>query len=259
MKPDLDALLRDLEAEHADLDSRVAGLEEAGWRTPTPAEGWDVADCISHLHYFDGTAVLALSDPEAFAAHVEEILTAGLDSGRDTAAARGGSGGDLLMEWRRGRLRLLDRLRSADPAARVPWYGPAMSLGSFVTARLMETWAHGQDVADALGLEPVISDRLKHVCHIGVGARAYAFLVHGVTDPGHPVRVDLSGPGAGAWGPPDAPDRVTGTALDFALLVTQRRHRSDVDLTVVGDTAELWMSIAQAYAGPAGTGRKPLS
>jgi uncharacterized protein (TIGR03084 family) len=134
-----------------------------------------------------------------------------------------------------------------------------MSLASFVTARLMETWAHGQDVADALGHEPVVSDRLRHVCHIGVGARAYAYLVHGMTDGGAPVRVELTGPGAGAWGPEDAPDRITGTALDFALLVTQRRHRDDVALTVTGPTAEEWMSIAQAYAGPAGTGRKPLS
>ena len=259
MKPDLSALLADLAAEHAALDDRVAGLTEQQWRTATPAEGWDVADTISHLAYFDGTAVLALTDEPAFRSHVEELFASGLDSGRDTAAGRGGTGAELLEAWRAGRSELLEQARAADPGQRVPWYGPPMSLSSFVTARLMETWAHGQDVADALGLPPVVSERLRHVCHIGVGARAYAFLVHEVTDSGQPVRVELTGPGAGAWGPEDAADRITGTALDFALLVTQRRHLNDVDLTITGPTAEQWMSIAQAFAGPAGAGRKPLS
>lgn len=259
MKPDLAALLEDLAAEHAALDARVRGLSEEQWRIPTPAAGWDIADCISHLHYFDGTAILALTDEKAFAAHVQELFTAGLDSGRDTAFGRGCSGGELLEDWRRGRSALLDRAAAVPPGSRVPWYGPPMSVASFVTARLMETWAHGQDVADALGLEPVVSERLRHVCHLGVGARAYAFLVHEETDPGEPVRVELSGVGGGTWGPEDATDSVTGSALDFALLVTQRRHLDDVDLTVTGPTAEQWMSIAQAYAGPAGTGREPLA
>ena len=259
MKPDLGALLSDLEAEHAALDARVAGLSEELWRTPTPAEGWDVADCISHLAYFDGTAVLALTDEEAFTAHVQELFARGLETLPDTALARSVPGADLLASWRHGRAALLAHTATVAPGTRVPWYGPPMSVGSFVTARLMETWAHGQDVADALGLEPVVSDRLRHVCHLGVGARAYAFLVHGQPDPGDPVRVSLTGVGGGDWGPEDAADSVSGTALDFALLVTQRRHLDDVDLTVTGPTAEKWMSIAQAFAGPAGPGRKPLS
>jgi uncharacterized protein (TIGR03084 family) len=122
----------------------------------------------------------------------------------------------------------------------------------------METWAHGPDVSDALGLEPITSGRLRHVCHIGVQARPYAYLVHGVENPDTPVRVELTGPGAGEWGPEDATDRIAGPALDFALLVTQRRHLDDLALTIEGDTAAGWARIAQAYAGPAGTGRAPL-
>ncbi|MDX6218655.1 MAG: hypothetical protein QOJ48_336, partial [Frankiales bacterium] len=158
----------------------------------------------------------------------------------------------------RGRTALLSSLEKADPAVRVPWYGPPMSLASFTSARLMETWAHGQDVSDALGLDPVTSDRLRHVCHIGVQARPYAYLVHGVDNPDTPVRVELTGPGAGEWGPEDATDRITGTALDFALLVTQRRHLDDLALQIEGATAAQWAGIAQAYAGPAGPGRAPL-
>jgi uncharacterized protein (TIGR03084 family) len=258
MPTDIGALLEDLRAEHAALDERVAPLTEEQWRTPTLATGWDIADCIGHLAYFDRTAVLALTDETAFASHTAEVLSQ-LDSGLDVAEARTASGAELLAVWRRGRAELLDQAGSADPTRRVPWYGPAMSLASFTTARLMETWAHGQDVADALGLPPVVSDRLRHVCHIGVGARAYAYLVHGVEDSGAPVHVTLDGPGGGSWGPEDAVDRIAGSALDFALLVTQRRHRKDVALTVTGPTAEQWMSIAQAYAGPAGPGREPLT
>jgi uncharacterized protein (TIGR03084 family) len=255
---DLESLLQDLGAEQAALDARVADLTEDGWRTATPADGWDIADCISHLHYFDGTAELALTDAEEFAAHARLIL-ADLDRVPDTNKARSGSGAELLEAWRIGRRALIERARAADPLQRVPWYGPPMSLASFVTARIMETWAHGQDVIDALGLPPVVSERLRHVCHIGIGARAYSYRVHAAEDEGASVRVELTGPGAGIWGPEDAEDRITGTALDFALLVTQRRHRSDLDLDIVGETANQWMSIAQAYAGPAGAGRKPLT
>jgi len=247
----------DLEAEHTALDARVAGIDDLAWETQTPAEGWAVRDQISHLHYFDGTAVLAMTDPDAFAAHMTELLTAGaapdVDRGRSVAPTV------LLSEWRSGRAALLSAIRSADPTTRVPWYGPPMSLASFATARLMETWAHGQDIADALHLPPVASDRLRHVCHIGVGARPYAFRIHGVDDPGDPVRVEAVSPSGEVWGwgPEDAPDRLEGSATELALVFTQRRHPDDTSVTATGSTATLWLSVAQAFAGPAGPGRQP--
>jgi uncharacterized protein (TIGR03084 family) len=124
----------------------------------------------------------------------------------------------------------------------------------------METWAHGVDVSDALGRPVVVSDRLRNVCHLGVGARAYSFWQNGATDPGDPVRVALTAPSGEtwSWGPEDAADAVTGSALDFALLVTQRRHRADTALQVRGSTAEAWLGVAQAFAGPSGGGRQPL-
>lgn len=137
-------LLADLAAEHAALDERVAGLDEAAWRTPTPAERWTVADSVSHLAFFDRSAVLALTDGDAFAAHLVE-LAAAASSEPDTALGRAGDAAALLASWREGRAALLAAAGAADPTARVPWYGPAMSFASFVSARLMETWAHGQD------------------------------------------------------------------------------------------------------------------
>jgi uncharacterized protein (TIGR03084 family) len=259
---DLAGLIADLAAERAALDERVADLTEEQWQTPTPAAGWDVRDAISHLLFFDAEALLALTDPPVFQEHLTELMTIeGWPNGLDVAPGRALGGAGLLAAWRIARSSLMAAIAAADPSVRVPWYGPAMSLGSFTTARMMETWAHGQDVADALGLPPVVSERLKHVCHIGVGARAYAYLVHEREDSGAPVRFSLESPAGElwTWGPADAADAVTGSALDFALLVTQRRHLSDTSLSVTGDTATLWMSFAQAFAGGAGYGRAPLS
>jgi uncharacterized protein (TIGR03084 family) len=259
---DLAGLVEDLLDERAALDQRVADLTEEQWRTPTPAVGWDVRDSISHLLFFDTEALQALTDPPAFQEHLADLLTIdGWPNGLDVAPGRALGGARLLAAWREARTSLMTAIGSADPTVRVPWYGPAMSLASFTTARMMETWAHGQDVADALGLPPVISPRLKHVCHIGIGARAYAHAVHGQSDSGAPVRFSLVSPAGEqwVWGPADAADVVSGTALDFALLVTQRRHLSDTALSVVGGTATHWMSFAQSYAGGAGYGRAPLS
>jgi uncharacterized protein (TIGR03084 family) len=261
VKTDQAGIVADLAAERAVLDAMVGELTPAQWSTRTPAEGWDVCDSVSHLHYFDGTALLALHDPEAFAVHAAQLLDQQLGAGYDTAAGRELGGEGLLSVWRATRVELMAALATTDPATRVPWYGPPMSLISFVTARLMETWAHGHDVADALGIPVVPTDRLRHVCHIGVGARAYSFLIKGKENPTAPVRVELTGPSGDtwSWGPEDAADRVTGTALDFAQVVTHRRHRDDTRLAVAGPVAQEWMAIAQAFAGPSGSGRQPLT
>jgi uncharacterized protein (TIGR03084 family) len=123
----------------------------------------------------------------------------------------------------------------------------------------METWAHTQDIADALGVTREPTSRLRHVAHIGVGARAFSYAAHGQVIPDTPVRVELTAPDGAVWtwGPADAADQVTGNALDFCLLVTQRRHRDDLSLTIAGEAAQHWMAIAQAFAGPPGPGREP--
>jgi uncharacterized protein (TIGR03084 family) len=123
----------------------------------------------------------------------------------------------------------------------------------------METWAHGQDVADAVGVVRQPTDRLRHVVRIGVRARDFAFGVHGLTPPSEEFRVELLAPSGELWayGPEDAPQRVTGPALDFCLLVTQRAHRTDLAVDAVGPDADRWLDIAQAFAGPPGAGRPP--
>jgi uncharacterized protein (TIGR03084 family) len=220
-----------------------------------------VRDQISHLAYFDGTALLAATDPDAFAVHLTaalDDLTAAMDEpvrrGREMAPD------ELLGWWRSGRAALLDALRGLDPSARLPWYGPPMAARSFATARLMETWAHGQDVVDALGAHRPATDRLRHIAHIGVRTRGFSYAVRNLSAPDGEVRVELTPPAGGepwTWGEP-SDDVVRGPALDFCLVVTQRRHLDDTALEIDGPLARGWMEIAQAFAGPPGPGRAPI-
>jgi uncharacterized protein (TIGR03084 family) len=260
MPVSMDVLADDLAAESADVRWLLAGLPGAGWRRATPAEGWTIADQVSHLAYFDDIAVRSAVEPDAFRAEEARMRAAGgVDPDAIAARYRDLSGAELLRWFDRSRERLIATFRGLDPALRVPWFGPPMSAASALTARIMETWAHGQDVADALGVAREPTARLRHVAHIGVGARAFSYALHGRALPDVPIRVELAAPDGSrwTWGPPDAVDRITGTALDFAMLVTQRRHRADLALDVTGPAAREWVEIGQAFAGAPGTGRRP--
>jgi uncharacterized protein (TIGR03084 family) len=217
-----------------------------------------VQDQIGHLAYFDGTATMALTDPDAFRASIDALLDT-LGGGDPTLAeSRAMTGEQQLARWRAGRDVLLAELRRTDPKARIPWYGPPMSAVSFATARLMETWAHGQDIVDALGATREPTDRLRHVAHIGVRARPFSYVTNGREMPDGEVRVELRAPSGELWTWNESiADRVMGDALDFCLVVTQRRHLDDTGLKVEGPLATDWMAIAQAFAGPPGEGRGP--
>jgi uncharacterized protein (TIGR03084 family) len=251
-------LVTDLAAETEVIEQMLAGVAEGAWELPTPAEGWMIRDQISHLAYFDEAATTAVLDPERFRAEAQAQIAAGMDfPDRLVLEHRALPIPELHAWFRRARLALITETGERDPKERVPWYGPAMSLASCVTARIMETWAHGQDIADALGVTREPSLRLRHIAHIGIGARAYSYAVRGLSVPEAPVRVELLAPDGTqwTWGPEDATDRITGDALDFCLLVTQRRHRNETRLDISGPAADEWMTIAQAFAGAAGPGR----
>ena len=255
---DMTTICAELQDELAALDSIVSSLDEAGWNTPTPAPDWMVRDQISHIGSTDRVAAIAAGEPERFQAEVVN-QERGERSARMLKAGRAMSGAELLQWWREGRETMIAVFRRLDPKARIPWFGPAMSAVSFATARLMETWAHGQDIVDALGVERTATERLRHVAHIGVRARPFSYRIHDKEPPADDVRVELTSP-AGAlwtWGDEAAQNRVRGAALDFCLVVTQRRHVADTSLQVEGPVAHEWLSVAQAFAGPPGGGRQP--
>lgn len=263
MALDYRALLSDLRFESAQLMSVLETLTERQWDLATPASGWAVRDQVSHLAYFDDSTCMAVTDPERFRIDSAALIAGGMDFPDRIAVLLHSLNSVELQAWFvHARTQLLTVLADGKPKDRLPWFGPDMSLASCATARLMETWAHGQDIYDALGLTYRKSPGLRSIAHLGVSTFAFVHRLNDLPVPEAPVRVELTAPDSSAiwsWGPEDALNRVVGPAEDFVLAVTQRRHLTDTTLEVNGDVAQTWMSIAQAYAGASGTGRAPLT
>ncbi|MQA12361.1 MAG: TIGR03084 family protein [Pseudonocardiaceae bacterium] len=260
MATDVAALLADLRAECDELDGMVADLSEAAWASPTPAPGWTIAHQIAHLAWTDEQALLAATDEAGFQESVRHAMAEPerfVDEGAEEGASKPPA--EILARWRQGRAELVTALGRVPNGHKVPWYVTSMSAASMATARLMEVWAHGQDVADALDVVRAPTARLRHVAHLGARTRDFAFQLRQLTPPAAEFRIELSAPEGSlwTWGPAEAEQRVTGPALDFCFLVTQRRHRDDTELVADGADAGTWLDIAQAFAGPPGEGRAP--
>ncbi len=256
------AVLADLRDEGEALDGLVAEIEAESWTLPTPAPRWTVAHQIAHLAWTDRQSLTALTDEAAFGRASQAALAEPgrfVDEGAEHGAALPPA--ELLEQWRAGRAELLRALGQVPRGARIPWYGPSMSAAGMATARIMETWAHGEDVADALGVRREPTRRLRHVVRIGVRARDFAYAVRGLQPPEEEFRVELRGVDGELWthGPAGAGQRVTGDAVGFCRLVTQRIHLTDAGVHAQGPDASRWLEIAQAFAGPPGEGRPARS
>lgn len=255
-------ILADLLAEQAALDPIVRALSDADWATPTASPRWTVTDQIAHLTFFDERAALAIESPDRFDEERSRLFGAGGDLGVDEltlTAVRSLPAGDRHAAWLRGRDALERAAVGLADDTRVPWYGPSMGAKSFLTARLMECWAHGQDVVDAVHAHRPASDRLRHVVQMGYATRGWTYANRGEVAPEGDVHLRLTAPSGDewTWGPDNADARVHGPAEDFCLVVTQRRHLDDVSLAVEGAVAVDWLSKAQAFAGPPTSGPQP--
>lgn len=253
----------DLRAEYQALADLARTLTPGQWQRPSAFYGWMPWDEIAHLCYFDETALLSAINADAFARDTA-ALTALLATGREfSAIARDKyghlDGAALLAQWEPLAMRLVDVLAGLDPKARLPWYGPTMSARSFASARLMEVWAHGQDVWDVVLRERPATARLKHIAHIGVTTFGWTFVNRKLTVPAVAPRIELDAPGGGiwTWGDPASPEFVRGPALDFCLVVTQRRNVADTALRYSDGAARQWLSMAQCFAGPPADGPAP--
>jgi len=257
------ALRDDLLREYSELADRAEALSPGQWQISTPFYGWSPYDEIAHLCLFDELAVVAITDLREFRRQ-QAALDANIADGKpisEIARERfaGISGKDLNHLWRTLHTRVCDLLATADAKARVPWFGPDMSARSFATARLMETWAHGQDIYDALRLRRPVSARLRHIAHLGVFTFGWSFRNRGLPLPSAPPLVELSGAEGEIWRWNEASvdEVLRGSAEDFCLVVTQRRHFADTTLQAEGDGTLAWMAIAQCFAGPPADGPAP--
>lgn len=253
----VDVALHDLEAEGEYLDEILVS-SGSSFDTATPSPGWTIGHQIGHLLWTDRVSLLACRDPAGFARQAEAFgadpeTTINTGAGREIARPALA----LMKAWRQGRADLLGALSGLPAGSRIPWFGPAVGVADMAATRIMETWAHGLDVTDALGLDPVPTSRLRRIADMGIQTRDFAFSVHGRRRPWSSFRVELSAPDGDTWtwGPSDARDRIAGSALDFCLLVAQRRHRDDLALVATEGMADQWMDIAQVFDGPPGSGR----
>jgi uncharacterized protein (TIGR03084 family) len=246
---DVAALVGDLEAEQRDLQAVVAAIGEDQWLAPTPAWGWDVRDTISHLADIDEMAVdtarggpYAINEVAQRAASSEDLTYQGVRRGRRL------SGQGVAEWWDRSAAAERSVLLDLPADLRIPW-GIGMRTPSFVTARLMETWAHGLDVHAALGVAAVDTDRLAHVAWLATRALPYAYSVAGIEPPTAALRVELTLPSGAAWtyGPADAADRITGTAGDYCRVFVHRRRSADTSLVIEGDVARSAVAVARAF------------
>jgi uncharacterized protein (TIGR03084 family) len=247
-------LLGHLRAETEPLVAVLADLDDDQWGTPTPSPRWTIADQVSHLSYFDDAASAAATG--GFAPYLDEALRSGASMPDEVAARYRSLTPSALRQWfTSARVAMLDVLGHADPAIRLAWYGPDLSVASMASGRIMETWAHGQDVYDALGVPHPVTDALYDVARLCARTRQNSYLAHGRTPPSADVAVVLDAPDGSHWRFGDGDDAIRGSAVEFCLVATQRRHVDDTSLEARGDAAREWLTIAQAFAGPPGEGR----
>ncbi|MEV4502884.1 TIGR03084 family metal-binding protein [Streptomyces klenkii] len=253
-------VLADLSEEGFAVDELVAGLNSEGWATPTPAEGWTVRHQLAHLTMVFGLAERAAADPSGFDAFLKELppsFAEAVDAGMKPHLAK--EPGRLLDGWRTQRAATERALFAIPPGQVVPWLVRPIPAKVLAQAGMTELFGHGQDIADGLGVGRTYTDRVLHVAEFTALTWEFGYQARGIAVPGQGFRFELTAPSGEPWrfGDPRAEQCVSGPAVDLCLLATRRRHRGDLALVASGPDADRWLDIAQAYRGPAGTGRRP--
>lgn len=246
--------------ESKSLNAALAGLDDAGFRAVTGFKSWTIDDVLVHLHFWNRAADLSARDAAGFATLLGQLRAAlasgGLRGFENAAIAERGTA--LRRAWIAHARDMAPRWAAMDPRARLPWAGPSMSARSSITARQMETWAHGFEVFDRLGLARQDTDRIRNIVVLGVNTFGWSHQVHGLAVPAAMPELALTAPSGAVWSFGDAAaGRIAGPAVDFAAVVTQTRALADTALVVEGEVARIWMENAQCFAGPPETPPAP--
>lgn len=245
----------DFRDEVDELHGFLETLSPDDWQRETQFMAWTPWDVVAHLHYFDLESMASLEGEAVFAPHRQRLfdMVAAGRTNKQEARERfeGVDAAHLLERWRTSAHELAEAVGKLDPRSRLPWYGPDMSAQMFITARLMETWAHGQEIYDLKGATRAHTDRVRHIATLGVKTFGWTFVNRKLEIPGPPPHVRLTAPSGAVWewneGSQDG--LVRGDAVDFCHVVTQGRNVADTALEVKGPVATQWMSIAQCFAG----------
>lgn len=244
----------DFQDESEALYAVLEPLTEKAFDVPTLFNDWTINDILQHLHYFNIMADLSLREPERFTKDYAVISELRAKHGFVKATDQvldGLKGKPLLTAWRDYYKAMTPNFATADPKQRVKWAGPDMSARSSITARLMETWAHGQEVYDLLGIKRVNADRIRNIAHLGVNTFGWTFVnrKEDVPEPVPYVRLTAPSGDTWEWGEASADERIEGAAEEFCQVVCQTRNIADTKLKITGAVATRWMSVAQCFAG----------
>ena len=252
----LQSVVSDLRAEGDELYTLLSEMDTGYWTARSTFKNWSVWDVVAHLHFADLMASKSLQSAQLFKDMMREVREAGAPQKYTDQLLKSGehfiNGPDLLVRWRELFLQMCSDLENADPEERFAWVGPGMKARMFATARLMETWAHGWEIYDLMGLQRRHSDRIKNIVAIGVRTFGWTFTNRKLPVPETAPYVELTAPSGDIWTFNDesAGHHVKGSAVDFSQVVTQVRNVADTQLDVRGDNAIAWMAIAQCFAGP---------
>ncbi|MFI0815296.1 maleylpyruvate isomerase family mycothiol-dependent enzyme [Streptomyces sp. NPDC021098] len=243
--------LADLAEEQREFGALVRSLDDAAWRRDSAADGWTVADQVSHLADTEEVARDTLAGgPRAFATAVPAYPTAEDFTAAGCRRGDGLSPGELTVWWDRAGTKTRLLMAERAPGDRVAW-GFGMTTEVFATARIMETWAHGLDIRDALGLAAPETPRLRHIAALGHATLRYALARARVRPPGdRTLRLELTaGDGtAYAFGPDGATDVLRGPLLEWCRVATRRTRGAPAGgLKPDGELAELALLYARAY------------
>ena len=249
--------VQDLRAEGDALNDLLTGMDDDYWHQATAFKNWSVWEVVAHLHFSDYLALTSLRSAAEFKPLAQQVTSARspgaftrqwLMQGRQQPL----TGPELRQRWRSMFIEMCEQLAAADPNERFAWFGPGMKARMFTTARQMETWAHGWEIYDLMGVQRKHSDRLRHIATIGVRTYGWTFTNRKLPVPEPAPYVRLQAPSGAVWdfNDPDAGHCVEGDAVEFCQVVTQVRNIADTSLAVTGNNARAWMDIAQCFAGP---------
>ena len=242
----------DFRAESEALYQLLRPVDPADFDEPTQFKDWTINAVLQHLYMWNVNAGLQILDETQLMENMKGVMKhPGGMRGFEAEYFSGLSGKDLLEAWYADMNQTADVFADADPKARLKWAGPDMSARSSITARLMETWAHGQEVYDHLGVVRKNEDRIQNIVVLGVNTFSWTYKTRGESPPGDMPYLELTAPSGAIWtyGEPSDEERIDGLAEEFCQVVTQCRNIADTALKVTGEVATDWMSKAQCFAG----------
>ena len=242
------AIIDDLEAEQERLEAILDGLDDAGWRSPSAAEGWSVADVVLHLGQTEDAVVMSAAGGDGFE-RMRSEATGVEDAAEQMVQAERAEPAIVFERWKGSRRAALAALRAADPQQPIPWVATRLKPATLATTRLAEHWAHGLDISGPLGAPFPDTDRLRHIAWLAHGTLPYAFALAG--QEAHPVYCELTGPSGDTWryGPTGVDSTITGPAGAFCRVGAQRLTPQDSGLVTTGPNGDAALRVLRTYAG----------